>query len=76
MKLIIIIAAIAYGAFCVASFIYFKTIGKLFKRFFHDILGWHVVSKDDKCYYDGCNVHCKCAICGKEVMQDSQGNWF
>lgn len=76
MKLIIIAGTIGYAVFCIASFIYCKTTGKFFKRFFHDILGWHIVSKKDKCYYDGCNVHGKCVICGKEVMQDSQGNWF
>ena len=26
--------------------------------------------------FDGCSVHASCDKCGKEVMQDSQGNWF
>jgi hypothetical protein len=26
--------------------------------------------------FDGCSIHASCSKCGKEVMQDSQGNWF
>ena len=42
---------------------------------FHDIMGWH--EPDDSSYYfDGCSVHSRCRYCKKEIMQDSQGNWF
>ena len=77
MKLIIIIApAVAYITFCASAAIYCITNGKLFKSFFHDKLGWHVVPEENESYFDGCSFHGKCAICGKECMQDSQGNWF
>lgn len=46
----------------------------LFKVFYHDILQWHEPS--DECEFDGCNVHSVCKYCGKEIMMDSQGNWF
>lgn len=26
--------------------------------------------------YDGCSFTSKCKHCGKDIMQDSQGNWF
>lgn len=52
----------------VPAILYFKT--GWFKRFYHDIMGWHVPG-DDEC--DGCAV---CKYCGKKVLQDSQGNWF
>ena len=37
--------------------------------------GWHN-GKDGAQSFDGCSVHASCSKCGKEVMQDSQGNWF
>ena len=46
----------------------------LFKRFYHDILKWH--KPTDEKEFDGCNTHSHCKYCGKEIMQDSQGNWF
>lgn len=29
-----------------------------------------------KTYFDGASLHARCGRCGREVMQDSQGNWF
>lgn len=48
----------------------------LFKFYYHDILGWHEPDKSAKEWNDGCSQHCVCRHCGKEIMQDSQGNWF
>lgn len=45
-----------------------------FKRFYHDILGWH--KPTDEKEFDGCSLKSRCKYCGKEIMQDSQGNWF
>ena len=36
--------------------------------------GWHVCPKD--IWNDGCSGRGACPRCGKEVMRDSQGNWF
>lgn len=47
---------------------------KLYTCFCHDILGWH--KPDDTHEFDGCSEHSHCRFCGKEIMQDSQGNWF
>ena len=44
------------------------------KRLFHDILHWH--EPNDKIYLNGINLESKCKYCGKEIIQDSQGNWF
>jgi hypothetical protein len=56
----------------IASFIYIKT--GAFKFFYHDILGWHQPSAT--AWSDRCSFHSKCKYCGKEIMMDSQGNWF
>lgn len=49
--------------------LYFKK--NMFKTFYHDILGWHV--PNGEYFNNGCSI---CKHCGKEIMQDSQGNWF
>lgn len=55
--------------------IYMATKGLIFNWFFHDVMEWHL--PDDKQQeFDGCSVHAHCKFCGKEIMQDSQGNWF
>ena len=37
-------------------------------------LGWHLPPTDIKCM--GINLNGKCPRCGKDVILDSQGNWF
>ena len=61
-------------AFMSTVLLYLKT--GLFKSFYHDILGWHKPKNDDDSSFDGCSFHNKCKYCGKEILQDSQGNWF
>lgn len=56
----------------ITAFVYLKT--GTFKFFYHDILGWH--QPMNRIWSDGCSFHSKCKYCGKEIMQDSQGNWF
>lgn len=36
--------------------------------------GWHNGLGGNNSF-DGCSFHATCSKCGKEVMQDSQGNW-
>ena len=39
--------------------------------------GWHDGKGETAgVKFDGCSVHAACSKCGKEVMQDGQGNWF
>ena len=46
-----------------------------FKFFYHDFLGWHTPD-DSPQWSDGCSEHAICKHCGKDIMRDSQGNWF
>lgn len=44
-------------------------------------LGWHNGSGQSAkrgliAGFDGLSLHATCSRCGKEVMMDSQGNWF
>lgn len=58
---------------CIGSCLYFWR--GWFKFFYHDILGWHRPDNSPQSF-DGCSVHARCKYCGKDIMQDSQGNWF
>ena len=74
MKIALIILASVLILLLVFSPIYLLTgFGKLF---YHDILGWHMPDNSVNKTFDGCSVHSKCKHCGKDIMQDSQGNWF
>ena len=53
--------------FLILCFVFRKSIG-------HDIMGWH--DCDNIIGSDGCSKHGICKYCGKECMQDGQGNWF
>ena len=75
MTEIIIVCFIAFLLlFYVPPILYF-TKG-WFKSYFHDVLKWHRPDENTPIWCDGCSDHCVCKYCGKEIMQDSQGNWF
>lgn len=74
----LIVIVIALGILYVISLIcaplYFKFgFGKCF---FHDVMEWHIPIETEESTFDGCSEHNHCKFCGKEIMQDSQGNWF
>ena len=43
-------------------------------RFACNTMGWHIPPRNR--WTAGINTKGLCERCGKEVMQDSQGNWF
>lgn len=71
LVIVLIIMTIAW----VSGIIYLISKGKFFKQLYHNIMGWHLPS-DEPQKFDGCSFHARCKICGKEIMQDSQGNWY
>lgn len=76
--MILILAEIIASILCViwiCGALYLLSKGKICRRFYHDILEWHLPSNEPQ-KFDGCNIHAKCKICGKSIMQDGQGNWF
>ena len=75
MVKIIVICFVAFLiAFYVPPILYFKK-GWL-KRLYHDAMAWHIPKESEENIFDGCSEHNHCKFCGKEIMQDSQGNWF
>ena len=43
-------------------------------RFTHNVFHWHKPIDNIGC--NGTSLTSKCKYCGKEILQDSQGNWF
>lgn len=71
---ILLIFGIPYVVSLILAPFYFKFgFGKCF---FHDVMKWHIPKETGKSTFDGCSLHNHCKFCGKEIMQDSQGNWF
>lgn len=69
--MIIVGASIAW--LFIGSLLYFK-FGFL-KFYYHDLLDWH--KPDESTIRSaGCNEVATCKYCGKDIIQDSQGNWF
>lgn len=60
--------------FILGATLYLK-YGKM-KWLYHNILSYHEPEDYNNITFDGCNCHAVCKHCGKEIMQDSQGNWF
>lgn len=52
-----------------------KTLFEWIRTFLHDTLGWHDGKLGPR-WFDGASIHAACSQCSREVMQDSQGNWF
>lgn len=72
-KILIVICLVLLW-FLIGGFAYLRTRSGKGKWLYHDILGWH--QPDGRQDFDGCSVTSRCKYCGKEIMQDSQGNWF
>ena len=75
MLKIILVSIMGILLIWLSGAVLYQTTG-FFKFFFHDILGWHEPDKDERKYFDGCNRHATCKYCGKDIIEDSQGNWF
>ena len=73
MKVIIIILLIAMFTFLFTA-LFYQWVG-LFKRFYHDKLGWHMPKKEET-KIEGYTETSICKHCDKRIMKDSQGNWF
>ena len=43
-------------------------------KWFCDKMGWH--KAPERVGFDGCSMNGKCSRCGKDVLQDSNGDWF
>ena len=70
--ILVIILSVTLIALVVGRILY---VGfEIGKPFFHDVLKWHMPTYDRS--FDGYSMHSYCKYCGKEIMQDSHGNWF
>ena len=75
LVMILEIFAIIIAVLWTSGVIYLISRGRLFNYFFHNVMEWHL--PDDKPQeFNGCSFHTHCKFCGKEIEQDSQGNWY
>ena len=77
MKLLLVILVVLLGIILISvigGIIYLLSRGRYLRRLYHDAFEWHLPNIEQG--YDGCSFTSTCRICGKEIMQDSQGNWF
>lgn len=49
-------------------------ITKRIRNFKCNILDWHIPKMPTE--FDGASYCSKCKYCDREILQDSQGNWF
>ena len=72
------ILTIILGVMWINGIIYLCSRGRvwIFNRFYHDVMGWHLPDQNKPEEFDGVNIHTHCKFCGKEIEQDSQGNWY
>lgn len=74
LEILVIVLSIV-AIIIIGGIIYLISKGLIFKWFYHNILEWHLPD-DESLGFDGCSFHAHCKICNKEIMMDSQGNWF
>lgn len=82
----IIISAILITVFIpmvfitILSIIWSITSWRPCKKICHDNLGWHEPDTNTEHFKENdplnVNLHATCKFCGKDIIQDSQGNWF
>lgn len=72
MEIISVSICVLILAFIFSSFLYERY--SFCKSFFHDVLHWH--EPNGTIYLSGINLMSKCKYCNKDIIQDSQGNWF
>lgn len=68
------IIAILFLLISITGYLYVKK--GFFKSFYHDILEWCLPNENTEIWSDGVNTHAICKYCNREIIQDSQGNWF
>lgn len=76
MSKILIVIVIIIFLHLLGGAVYLLTGGKVFVRMYHDVMGWHLPDYSKGITRDSVNTCAVCKHCGKEIMQDSQGNWF
>lgn len=72
--ILIISIGVLLTTMLILGVVYMISGGRLFKKVYHDIFGWHI--PDDTRKREGINRCSKCRLCKKDIIQDSQGNWF
>jgi len=68
------VASLAVVALGILSIIVLGICNRWLPQWACERMGWHLAPTSQG--FDGCSFNGTCPRCGKEVLQDSQGNWF
>ena len=74
-KILIVIATMIL-IWWLCGLIYILSQSRIFIKLYHDLMGWHLPDYKKDVTSDSVNTYAVCKHCGKEIMRDSQGNWF
>lgn len=71
--MVIVILMILLGLFTAGLLLY--DIFGFFKRFYHDIIGWHIPD-ESLTRFDNSGIRVsRCKYCGRDLVEDYKGNW-
>ena len=74
LKNLLCLATITILSLFLAAVLLSVIFNKYLPVWFCRRIGWHL--RPNEIGFDGCSLNGICPRCGKEVLQDSQGNWF
>lgn len=78
VDIFLLVLLIIIAAYMTSVIAYINSRGRIFKRFYHDVIGWHIPDYEKPLEIDGFdNIYAHCKVCGKEIMRDSRkvSNW-
>lgn len=53
-----------------------KGMMSLLRKFLHNVLGWASPNWEAPVFWDGANPQRVCKYCQKNILEDSNGDWF
>ena len=73
VDIILLIFLIIMAIYMTSSLAYVFSRGRIFNRFFHNVIKLHIPDENKPWKIDGFgNMYAHCKICGKEIMRDSR----
>ena len=72
---VIFIIGLFIGLLTAFAMIIYKQFG-YFKKFFHDICGFHVADESKYISIDACSVYAICKYCKKHIKKDNSSTFY
>ncbi len=73
VDIFLLVLLIIIAVYMTSVIAYINSRGKIFKHFFHDVIGCHIPDYEKPLEIDGFdNIYAHCKVCGKEIIRDSR----